>query len=128
MMQIFIAVFGLDGGEFFYLQLFKLATVVSKLPQYTLHLFSQSLTLHYRNLVRTPLSQHFEMECYHLKEYLNVLIHKLGVKELYDNILFYVESYTHLEKKAKENKQIEIVQDKFEVSDVIGKVSRNLFW
>ena len=129
MMQIFIAVFGLDEGEFFYLQVRKLATLVSKLPQYTLHLFSQCLTLHYRDLVKTELKDVFELEARYLKEYLNVLIEKLGVKQLYDKVLFYVESYTKLETGNRQEKKIQDLkfEDKMEVSNIMKKVSAGIY-
>lgn len=129
MLQLFVVVFGAVEGEFFYTQVIKLATLVSALPQYTLHTFSQALTLYYRRVVKIPLAQCFDQECHYLYQCLMMLMVKMGARELYDKVLFYVESYTHLTQQMNMMRPVKSGDghNEFTVTEVIGKTIQNIF-
>ena len=58
-----------------------------------------------------------------------MLMVKMGARELYDKVLFYVESYTHLTQQMNMMRPVKSGDghNEFTVTEVIGKTIQNIF-
>lgn len=134
MMQIVISVYGTEKGDFFYSHYIKaLAIQVSTLPQYTLQLLSQTLTLNFRlilSMARESLV--FELSTHYLLQYLLSIINSLGLTELFNKLVMYVESVAKISKRISTQQSelliLEEEEEEFRVEqELIGNAVQNMY-